>query len=294
MNMIELHKTVSGVTLVACLCAICSGGCAESEGPKPVVARNTVTNSIGMKLVSIPKGTFQMGSPPSEEGSSNNERQHEVTLTQDYYLGAFEVTQAQYEIVMGNNPSNFQGDKVADRNPEVGQAAEDIDSSNHPVEKVSWKDAMEFCQRLSALPEEKNAGRVYRLPTEAEWEYACRAGSKTAYSFGENSTSLGEHAWCGSSSDSTTHPVGQKQPNAWGLYDMHGNVWEWCKDRYGDYPYGGVTDPTGPPSGSDRVFRGGGWSSIAEICRSAYRNYLEPGDRVEYLGFRVVCAPSGQ
>ena len=287
--MIELHKTVSGVTLVACLCAICSGGCAESEGPKPVVARNTVTNSIGMKLVSIPKGTFQMGSPPSEEGSSNNERQHEVTLTQDYYLGAFEVTQAQYEIVMGNNPSHFQG-----------QVVEDIDSSNHPVERVSWDDAVEFCRRLSALPEEKRAGRVYQLPTEAQWEYACRAGSKTAYSFGESSRSLGDYAWFKSNSESKTHPfgkthpVGKKKPNAWGLYDIHGNIWEWCSDWYAKDPRGSATDPMGSRTGSYPVLRGGSCFCTAEVCRSANRSWNYPWYRDYGYGFRVTWVPSGQ
>ncbi|MFM7737787.1 MAG: formylglycine-generating enzyme family protein, partial [Planctomycetota bacterium] len=167
-----------------------SAGTVEAQTPKEI------TNSIGMKLVLIPKGTFQMGSPPSEDGSQDNERQHEVTLTRDYYLGAFEVTQAQYEKVMGKNPSYFQGKMVeqripAKKPPQTGRTIEDekiipVDSSNHPVEQVSWDEAVEFCKRLSALPEERKAGRVYRLPTEAEWEYACRAGSQTAFYFGDD------------------------------------------------------------------------------------------------------------
>ncbi|MFM7929249.1 MAG: formylglycine-generating enzyme family protein, partial [Pirellula sp.] len=184
-----------------------------------------------------------------------------MTISKDYYLGVHEVTQAQYEKVMGANPSYFRGDIQGSR-------------SNHPVEQVSWEDAVEFCKKLSDLHEEKAAGRVYRLPTEAEWEYACRAGSKTAYSFGESPKSLGDYAWFGSNSNNQTHPVGEKKANAWGLYDMHGNVWEWCRDRYGDYPKGAVSDPTGPKKGSSRVSRGGSWYYEAAGCRSAYRRRI--------------------
>ncbi|MFM7738591.1 MAG: formylglycine-generating enzyme family protein, partial [Planctomycetota bacterium] len=217
----------------------------------------TITNSIGMKLVLIPKGTFMMGSPESEEGRNEGEVQHEVTLTKDFFLGVTEVTQAQYQKVMGENPSYFQGGKVQG------------DSSNHPVEKVLWEDAVEFCKKLSDLPEEKGAGRVYRLPTEAEWEYACRAGTKSAYSFGDKRDSLDDYAWHYKKVDDKTHPVGQKKPNAWGLYDMHGNVWEFCSDRYGDYPKSAVSDPVGTGKGSNRVDRGGSWYFGAASCRSA-------------------------
>ena len=258
----------------------------EAQEPK------TITNSIGMKLVLIPAGTFTMGSPPSEEGF-NDERQHEVTLTQDYYLGAFEVTQAQYEKVMGINPSYFEWYEVVERHPKTGRVVND-DSSNHPVEMVSWEDAVEFCDKLSALPEEKRAGRVYRLPTEAEWEYACRAGSKTAYSFGESRRSLGDYAWFDDNSGDKTHPVGKKKPNAWGLYDMHGNVWEWCSDWYDDYPRGNATDPMGPRTDSFRVIRGGSWRIEAAHCRSANRGRYLPSHRYNYYGFRVTCVSSGQ
>jgi formylglycine-generating enzyme required for sulfatase activity len=264
-----------------------------------------ITNSIGMKLVLIPKGTFQMGSPIEEEGADDDEKQHQVTISKDYYLGATEVTQGQYEQVMGINLSNVQ-------KPVIRKS----DSSMYPVERVSWKDAVEFCKRLSALPEEKQAGRVYRLPTEAEWEYACRAGSKTAYGFGASSKSLGDYAWFGNNSGSkeldsdallakmktnpqeyldtllsacATHPVGEKKPNAWGLYDMHGNVKEWCSDWYGDYPKGAVNDPTGSKVGLFRVFRGGSWTSVeAAYCRSAFRLSYVPSLRDYDVGFRVA------
>jgi formylglycine-generating enzyme required for sulfatase activity len=237
-----------------------------------------ITNSIGMKLVLIPKGTFMMGSPESEEGRQKDETQHEVTISKDYYLGVYEVTQSEYQQVMNKNPSNFQGEKIKG------------DSSPHPVDQVSWNDAVEFCKRLSGLPEEKKAGRVYRLPTEAEWEYACRAGSTTAYSFGESSQSLGDYAWFSNNSDDRTHPVGQKKPNAWGLYDMHGNVWEWCSDWYGQYPKGAVSDPAGPKEGSSRVYRGGCWDYEAAICRSAYRYWYTPVVRNSHFGFRLALS----
>ena len=255
-----------------------------------------LTNSIGIKLVLIPKGTFMMGSPIDkesasndfmtgspieEEGASNDEEQHKVTISKDYYLGVTEVTQGQYEKVMGTNPSHFEK-----------RVIRKSDSSMYPVEMVSWEDAVEFCKKLSDLPEEKEAGRVYRLPTEAEWEYACRAGSKSAYSFGESTKSLGDYAWFDGNSD-RTHPVGEKKANAWGLYDMQGNVWEWCSDWYDEYPKGAVSDPTGPKQGSYRVIRGGGWGYEAAFCRSAFRGRLDPSIRGHVLGFRLALSPSG-
>lgn len=289
-------------------------------------ASKEITNSIGMKLVLIPKGTFQMGSPIEEdgadndeeqlvspiedEGADNDEEQHQVTISKDYYLGVTEVTQGQYEKVMGTNPSYFQK-----------RVIRKSDSSMYPVEQVSWEDAVEFCKRLSDFPEEKKAGRVYRLPTEAEWEYACRAGSKTAYGFGASSKSLGNYAWfennsgikeldsdallakmknnTGEYSDTllsagcATHPVGEKKPNAWGLYDMHGNVWEWCSDWYGDYPKSAVNDPTGAKEGSNRVRRGGSWYSEAAYCRSALRYRFYPSSRINDIGFRVALSSPG-
>ena len=228
------------------------------------------TNSIGMKFVVIPPGEFMMG---SGIGGDDEKPVHKVTLTQPFYLGVYEVTQDEYERVMGSNPSKFKGRR-------------------NPVEQVSWDDAVEFCRKLSSLPEEKSAGRVYRLPTEAEWEHPCRAGTDTKYSFGGDSNQLGASAWFDGNAGSMPHPVGQKLGKPWGLYDMHGNVWEWCSDWSGDYPSRAVTDPRGPRSGSYRVHRGGSWGGLAGDCRSAFRHYYTPGNRNRYLGFRVVLSPS--
>jgi formylglycine-generating enzyme required for sulfatase activity len=240
-----------------------------------LVLPNELTNSVGMKFRLIQPGTFMMGSPESEAGRYSDEGQHQVTLTNLYSMGIYPVTQSEYQRLMGSNPSQFKGDC-------------------HPVEQVSWEDATEFIKKLNGLSEERTAGRFYRLPTESEWEYACRAGSSTAYCFGENEARLGEYAWYGKNSGNKTHPVGQKKPNAWGLYDMHGNVWEWCSDWYGDYPSGAVTDPTGPSTGSCRVHRGGSWGSVALDCRSANpRSRGGPSNRNCNLGFRLALSSLG-
>ena len=221
-----------------------------------------------------------MGSPIEEEGRYDNEVQHKVTISRDYYLGVTEVTQGQYEKVMGTNPSKFQKQVILNK-----------DSSMYPVEKVSWEDAVSFCKRLSELPDEKTAGRVYRLRTEAEWEYACRAESETAFHFGGSSKLSDDFAWFGNS-NKQTHPVGQKKPNAWGLYDMHGNVFEWCGDWFNEYPKGAVSDPTGPKEGVLRVFRGGSWEFGAASGRSATRFFTAPFGRGDWIGFRVALSSS--
>ena len=218
-------------------------------------------------MVWIKPGTFEMGSPSSEEGRDDDERQHRVTLTKGFWMGKYEVTQAQWQAVMGSDPSRFKG-------------------SNLPVEQVSWNDCQEFIRKLNA----KGQG-TFRLPTEAEWEYACRAGSRTRFCFGDSDSDLGEYGWYGSNWGGTTHSGGQKRPNAWGLYDIHGNVWEWCQDWYGDYPSGNVTDPRGPGTGTYRVVRGGGWYYAPARCRSALRSGNAPGNRRGRLGFRVVRTP---
>jgi len=243
--------------------------------PAPAGPLPTIANSIDMRLVQIPAGEFLMGSPDSDnEASSDEKPQHRVRITQPFYLGAFEVTQSQYQQVLGSNPSYLKDE-----------------SGLSPVDSVSWEDAQQFCARLSELPQEKEAGRQYRLPTEAEWEYACRAGSTSRYCFDESRESLGSYAWYNSNSGSKTHPVGQKKPNAWGLYDMHGNVYEWCFDWWnGTYDASSVDDPRGPTAGSYRVLRGGGWGSDARFCRSASRNRSSPGYRFNYVGFRVALS----
>jgi formylglycine-generating enzyme required for sulfatase activity len=223
-----------------------------------IVKTPVQSNSLGMKFKPLLGGTFTMG---------QEEHAVEVTLTNAFELGVYEVTQKQYEAVMGTNPSQFKGPQ-------------------NPVERVSWDDAVEFCRKLSALPAEKKAGYVYRLPTEAEWECACRAGTTTAYSFGDSDSELGDYAWYNENSVNTTHPVGGKKPNPWGLYDMHGNVFEWCQDWYGDYPSGAVTDPTGAASGSRRVLRGGSFNFHSSNVRSAYRFLSLPVSRSFPYGFR--------
>jgi formylglycine-generating enzyme required for sulfatase activity len=228
-----------------------------------------LTNSIGMEFVLIAAGEFLMGSPDSDEKAEEHERPaHRVTISQPFYLGKYAVTQGQWEAVMGTNPSEITGDR------------------NRPVEQVSWEDIQDFIQQLNA----KEGSAVYRLPTEAEWEYACRAGSTTAYSFGDDPSQLGAYSWHFDNSGLMTQPVGQKRPNAWGLYDMLGNVYEWVQDWDGAYAPDSVTDPQGPASGSARVVRGGSWRNVAMYCRSACRYRDTPCARSFILGFRLLRA----
>jgi formylglycine-generating enzyme required for sulfatase activity len=230
--------------------------------------RERITNSIGMELVLIPAGEYLMGSPNNDSEAFDAEKpQHKVRISKPFCLGVTPVTQGQYERVMANNPSHFKGDR------------------QRPVEQVLWDQAVAFCRKLSELE-----GKKYRLPTEAEWEYACRAGSTGRWCFGEDESLLEQYAWYGENSGGTTHPVGQKKPNAWGLYDVHGNVWEWCSDWYGNYGATTLDDPTGPRAGSLRVSRGGSWALDARLCRSTFRNGLTPGVRLSHLGFRLACS----
>ncbi len=234
----------------------------------PADSPKTISNSIYMEFVLIPAGEFKMGSPSSEEDRDSNEGPvHTVTIEKAYYLGKYEVTQEQWREVMGTNPSYFKGD-------------------NLPVEKVSWKDAQEFVKKLN----EKEGTNKYRLPSEAEWEYAARAGTTTRYSFGNDESDLGDYAWYEDNSGDKTHPVGQKKPNPWGLYDMHGNVWEWVQDRCHNSYNGAPTDGSALESGSSsyRVFRGGSWCFFARCCRSAFRSSDVPGIRLYYIGFRLL------
>ncbi len=242
-----------------CVAVVAICGCDQGQPTTPVedMKLTESADSIGMEFKLIPAGTFIMG-----EG----DEAHEVTLTRTFKMGVHEITQAQYEQVMKNNPSKFKG-------------------ADHPVEMVSWDEAVEFCRRLSEVPAEKAAGNVYRLPTEAEWEYACRAGTATRFSFGDEERNLAEYGWYHANSDSKTHPVGAKQPNAWGLYDLNGNVWEWCSDLIDkDYMYD-------PPKLRDpilNVCRGGAWNGYAHDCRPTSLTLVTPGFSKDFVGFRVV------
>ena len=221
-------------------------------------------NELGMEFVLIPAGRFVMGSPEGEAVRHADERQHEVRISEGFWMGKYEVTQGEWEAVMGSNPSKFKAC-----------------GARCPVEMVSWEDAQEFIRRLNGR--ESGSGYEYRLPAEAEWEYAARAGTAGAR-YGE----LGEIAWYGGNSGGRTHPVGQKRGNGWGLHDMLGNVWEWTADWYGDYPSGMVTDPRGPSTGSHRVLRGGSWYRNAGYVRSAFRSRYSPGSRGNSFGLRLV------
>jgi formylglycine-generating enzyme required for sulfatase activity len=222
------------------------------------------TNSIGMEFMRIPAGTFRMGSTDADAEAIDAEKPvHDVTISQPFYLGKYPVTQAQWEAVMGNNPSHFTG------NP------------NRPVENVSWDDVHAFLRKLN----EREGAGDYRLPTETQWEYACRAGTITPR-YHQDITAM---AWCNRNSNGQTQPVGQKLPNAWGLYDMLGNVWEWCHDGLREYTTDGAEDPLGPTdAGADRVFRGGSWDDPARVVRAAARDRDLPCNRHDHLGFRCV------
>ncbi|MEI7683618.1 MAG: formylglycine-generating enzyme family protein [Planctomycetota bacterium] len=246
----------------------------------------SLVNSVGMKFVLIPAGTFRMGSPEGQAGARSNETPvHDIILTKPFYLGVTPVTQELYRAAMTVNPARFTV-------PAGG-------SPQHPVEQVSWHDAVAFCRTLSTMPEEHEAKRVYRLPSEAEWEYACRAGGSTVFTFGD--TLAPAQANFNFRSDDAvplerTSKVGQYPPNNFGLYDMHGNVWEWCRDWYDERAYarGETRDPQGPAEGVFRVVRGGCWRSQIATCRSAYRNALMPHNRDPYTGFRVAFQTTGE
>ena len=262
-------------------------------------AQQIPTNVLTTNMIWVSPGAFLMGSPANEALRSADETQHTVTLTQGFFIGQYPVTQGQYLSLLNTNPSYF--------NTNNGFALD----LKRPVEQVSWLDASNYCARLTQ--QQQSAGRiptnwVYRLPTESEWEYACRAGTATAFHFGpairggmanfytyyEYDASFGDI--------SVAHPpvpylerptaVGSYPPNAWGLYDLHGNLWEWCRDWYDDYPTGSVSDPQGPASGLQRVVRGGDWSGYGSDCRSAARAVSYPPQKSILVGFRVVLAPA--
>ena len=279
--------------LLVCLLLVGVVGCGKNEPEaspdaplsdtqtQPTAADKTTVNSIGMKLTLIPAGEFLMGSPDADSDAEDEEKpRHLAKISKPFYLGVYEVTQQQYEKVMGARP--WQGKDDAK------------EGADYPAVYVSHDDAVEFCRRLS-----KQEGAEYRLPTEAEWEYACRARTTTVYSFGDDASKLGQYAWY----DKNAWDIGEKyahrvglatRPNRWGLYDMHGNVFEWCQDLYA--PYGSekvVSDPVGPAQGDYRVLRGGSFYNQTSDVRSAYRlyTYTQPDLRSFIFGFRATVLP---
>jgi formylglycine-generating enzyme required for sulfatase activity len=254
-------------TLLVLAALMCQLGCnrktSETSGEPangavpapPKVALIPLTNMVAIKA-----GTFMRIKYP-------------VTITRDFWIGKYEVTQGEFTAVLGRNPSHFTGD------------------SNRPVEKVSFFDASNYCSVVTQR--ERGAGRLpadyeYRLPSEAEWEYACRAGTTNLFSFGDDAKLAGQFAWTVENSDATTHPVGLKRPNPWGLYDMHGNVWEWSLDWFEPYPPGPLKDPTGPASSKYKVFKGGGWNQDIEYARPANRFMMSPSNGIDFVGFRMA------
>jgi formylglycine-generating enzyme required for sulfatase activity len=284
------------VRVTACILGLALASLVILPGPEAVQAQDgdkVITNVIGMKLTRIPAGKFMMGSPAAETERDAEELQHEVAITKPFYMGVYEVTQGQYEKVMDKNAAFFR------------------QGPDYPMDQVRFAEVMEFCRRLTAMPDEKKAGRVYRLPTEAEWEYACRAGTTTVFHFGNALSSKlanfnGQYPYGdapkGDKLQKTTK-VGSFAPNAWGLYDMHGNVAEWCSDWYDPdyYKNSSKEDPKGPAKGvvsTDyagdhyRVIRGGCWIDEGRGLRAAYRSRLQPSEPYRWVGFRVVCEVS--
>lgn len=269
--------------LTAALVALLSGTSPDSGCGEPAI-ESRWSNALGMKFVRVPPGSFMMGSPPNEQFRNEDETLHSVKLTRPFFMQETEVTQAQWKAIMGSNPSFFS---------DCGE--------NCPVERVSWNDTGRFLEALN----KRGEGR-YRLPTEAEWEYACRAGSKSAFSWGDvpdcskgmfNNNPRRGLAKClrevlaRGLKPGSPAPVRSYPPNPWGLYDMHGNVWEWCQDWYGPYPQGEVADPQGPARAAFKVRRGGSWFKYATFGRSANRNWAHPASRYNTTGFRLVREP---
>ena len=242
----------------------------------PAVPSNTISDDaitipvkdgICIEMVKVEGGTFMMGATSEMKNPNSNEKPvHQVTLTNDYYMGKYEVTQALWQAVMGSNPSEYKGD-------------------NLPVETVSWNDCQKFISKLNSL-----TGRMFRLPTEAEWEYAARGGKESRGYQYSGSSNISDVAWYDENSGSKTHPVGTKQANELGIYDMTGNVWEWCSDWYSSYSSSSQTNPTGSDSGSARVSRGGGWFNDASYCRLSVRFYYTPDFRLDILGLRLALS----
>ena len=240
-----------------------------AASPKAGTARTLeLDQGVVLDLVWIPAGNFLMGSPFEEDGRFITEgRRHPVTLTQGFWMGKHPVTQDQWQRLMGDNPSHVKAGRL-------------------PVDQVNWDDCQKFVRALNRMVETDHL--TASLPTEAQWEYACRGGSQTRFWSGESAADLARVAWLALNSGDKPHEVGQKPPNPWGLCDMHGNVWQWCQDWHGSYPRDAVTDPRGPDTGSERVLRGGSWSSDPDVCRAAYRFSYPPAYRLMTAGLRVI------
>ena len=257
-----IGQTTAGPTKAAAVAA-----------PKAGEARSVELGAaVSLDLVWIPAGVFQMGSPFNEPGRFITEgRRHQVTLTRGYWIGKFPVTQQQWERVTGDNPSHFKGPRL-------------------PVTQVSWDDCQRFVKALNLILATHDLTAA--LPTEAQWEYACRAGTATRFWPGERVTDLARAGWFAGNSDDQPHPVGEKAVNPWGLYDVHGNVWQWCQDWLAPYPPESAVDPHGPAAGDERVLRGGAWSAEPDVCRAAYRFSYPPTYRIMTAGLRLVLTPS--
>jgi len=259
--------------------------------PAPLPPGDTITNTIGMKLKLIKPGAFKMGSPDSDKDASDDEKpQHNVEITRPFYLGVYPVTKGQFAAFAKDDGYRTEAETAAFdytwRNPPGGLLLFTYtQTDNDPVVYVSWNDAAKFCEWLS-----KKEGKTYELPTEAEWEYACRAGTTTPYSF-PDPKDLGDYAWYNGNSGLHTHPVGEKKPNPWGLYDMQGNVWQWCADWRGPYDKNDIKDPKSKGSANGHSGRGGSWSSVPRFCRSANRGGYGPDLHPVSDGFRVVLRP---
>ena len=261
---------------------------AKSDKEQPKNTTVDLASGLRMAFVLIEKGSFKMGSPAEEKGrnpykvSFDVEQQHEVEITKPFYMAKYPVTQEQYRTITLGSPSNFSDTGI------FKKQVQGLDTSKFPVENVSWDDAQAFCKQMR---ESDKQGRKFRLPTEAEWEFACRAGAKTAYFFGDDAKNLGDYAWIEKNSEGRMHEVGTRKPNPWGLCDMHGNVWQWCEDYYGLYEGLPKRDPVRSVKSGEglHVIRGGGPGVEVERCRAACRSTLAtPNDRSSIVGFRIA------
>lgn len=262
-------------SLPACFCVgfglLWQFGCGSHKSEVPAAnstASNGISSSIPTTATLVPLTNMVL----IKAGTFVRLKQR-VTISEDFWLGKYEVTQAEYEPLLGKNPSHF------------------TNNLSLPVEKVSFLDAAAY--GLAVTKREREGGRLpinyeYRIPSEAEWEYACRAGTTNRYSFGDATTEADQYAWTAENSESTPHPVGQKRPNPWGLHDMHGNVWEWTRDWFAEYPAADLKDPRGPEQGKFKVFKGGGWNNDIEFARSANRFMMSPSNGIHFVGFRLA------